>query len=87
MFSRWTSTPSGAVRCTGAKFQTARTPPSTRAFKHPCAAEAGTVRMPIWIFYFWQKAGRAWMSSTGRPSTAEPMSALLLSNAATMFSP
>ena len=44
MFSRWTSTPSGAVRCTGAKFQTARTPPSTRAFKHPCAAEAGTVR-------------------------------------------
>ena len=42
MFSRWTSTPSGAVRCTGAKFQTARTPPSTRAFKHPCAAEAGT---------------------------------------------
>ena len=22
MFSRWTSTPSGAVRCTGAKFQT-----------------------------------------------------------------
>ena len=50
-------------------------------------APDGTVRIPRWISSLRQKDGSSRTCSTGRPSTLEPMSALLLSKAATMLSP
>ena len=87
MSSFCTRTLSGLESITGAKFHTARTPPSTSASHTACASPAGTAMMPMRIYMRLQSSCSRSTGNTGFPWMVCPERAGSWSNAATISIP
>ena len=87
MFSFWTRICGGTSRCVGAKFQMALMPLRISRSHTPCAAAAGTVRIPMRIFRRLHRSSSAESGRTGLPLASVPATEASESKAATIFRP